>query len=164
MSVLVRRAGWAKCIQAIICKVSIYAMSMWAASPRSAPPRHSPSLRAQSKGCGEVLHLGGGQCLGEGVSHHVVRQAIDEPDGTLFDNPADPVVPHVDVLRARVVLVIACECDGRLIVGEQSGGGCDGAENLGDEAAKPQGLLAAMRRRDVLALGGGQGDDLLSLR
>ena len=109
----------------------------------------------QSKGYGEVLHLGRGQRLGKGVGYHVVRQAINEPDGALLDNPANPVVPHVDVLRAQVVLVVTRERDGHLIVRKQSGGGCDIAEHLRDEAAKPQGLLAAVRCCDVLALGGG---------
>ena len=103
-------------------KLSIYAMSMWGPSPRSAPPRHSPSLHAQSEGCGEVLHLGRGQCLGEGIGHHVVHRAVNEPDGALLDNPAYPVILHVDVLHVRVVLVVACERDGCLVVGKQSGG------------------------------------------
>ena len=102
-----------------------------------------------------MLHLGRGQCLGEGVSHHVIRWAINEPDGALLDDPVNPVVLHVDVLRVRVVLVVARERDSCLIVGEQSGRGCDVAKYLRDEAAKPQGLLATMRRCDVLALGGG---------
>ena len=45
-----------------------------------------------------MLHLGGRQCLGEDVSHHVVSRAIDESNGTLLDNPADLVVMHVNVL------------------------------------------------------------------
>jgi len=82
-----------------------------------------------------VLHLGGGQCLGEGVGHHVIRGAVDKPDGALLDNPADPMVSHVNVLCAWVVLVVMCECDGHLVVGKQSGGGCDIAKYLRNEAA-----------------------------
>ena len=90
----------------------------------------------QSKGCSKVLHLGRRQCLGEDISHHVISGAIDESNGTLLDDPANPVVLHIDVLHAWVVLVVTCEHDGCLIVREQSGGGSDGAEHLGDEAAK----------------------------
>ena len=111
-----------------------------------------------------MLHLGRGQHLGEGVSHHVICWAVNKLDGALLNNPTYPVIPHVDVLHAWVVLVVACECNGCLVVGKQSGGQCDGAKHLGDEAAKPQGFLATMCRRDVLPLGGGQGDDLLLLR
>ena len=62
-----------------------------------------------------------------------------------------------------MVLVVTCEGDGGLVIGKESGGGSDVAKDLGDEAAKPKGFLAAVRRCDILALGGGQGDDLLSL-
>jgi len=138
-------------------------MSMWGPSPRSMPLQHSPSLHTQSKGCSKVLHLGRGQCLGGGVGHHVVHWTINKPDGALLNDPANPVVLHVDVLCAWVVLVVTHECNGRLIVREQSGGGCDIAKYLRDEAAKPQGLLASMRCCDVLAFSGRQGDNLLSL-
>ena len=67
----------------------------------------------------------------------------------------NPVVPHVNVLHAQVVLVVMRKCNGRLIVREQSGGRCDVAKYLRDEAAKPQGLLATVRCCNILALGGG---------
>ena len=102
----------------IICKVSIYMMSIWAQSPRSAPLQHSPSLHMQSKGCSKVLYLGRGQHLGKGISHHVIHWAVDKANGTLLNDPANPVVLHVDVLCAQVVLVVVCECDGCLIVRE----------------------------------------------
>jgi len=82
-----------------------------------------------------VLHLGRGQRLGEGIGYHVICGAVDKPDGALLNNPADPMVSHINVLRAWVVLVVACECDGHLVVGKQSGGGCDVAEYLRNEAA-----------------------------
>ena len=65
-----------------------------------------------------MLYLGGGQRLGEGISHHVIRQAVNEVNGTLLNNLVNPVVPHVDVLHVQVVLVVAHECDGCLIVRE----------------------------------------------
>ena len=72
----------------------------------------------QSKGCGEVLYLGRGQRLGEGIGHHVVHWAVDKANGTLLNDPANPVVLHVDVLCVQVILVVVYECDGCLIVGE----------------------------------------------
>ena len=65
-----------------------------------------------------MLYLGGGQCLGEGISHHVVHQAVNEANGTLLNNPVNPVIPHVDVLYVQVVLVVVREHDGCLIVRE----------------------------------------------
>jgi len=122
------------CIQMIVCFLSIYAKSMWAHCPRSAPLQHSPSLRIQSKGCSEVLNLGRGQRLGEGVGHHVICGAVDKPDGALLDDPVDPMVSHVNVLCMWVVLVVTCKRNGCLVVGKQSGGGCDVAEYLRNEA------------------------------
>jgi hypothetical protein len=110
-----------------------------------------------------VLHLGGRQCLGENIGHHVISGAIDESNGTLLDDPVDLVIMHIDVLGPQMVLVIVCECDGGLVIRKESGGGSDVAKDLRDEAAKPKGFLAAVHRCDILALSGGQGDDLLSL-
>jgi len=55
------------------------------------------------------------------------------------------VVLHIDVLCAQVVLVVMREHDSHLIVGEQSGGGCDVAKYLRDKAAKPQGVKDRVR-------------------
>jgi hypothetical protein len=50
-----------------------------------------------------------------------------------------------------------------LVVGKECGGGCELAKYLRDEAVEPKGLLAAMHHHDILALSGGQGDNLLLL-
>ena len=63
-----------------------------------------------------MFHLGRGKGLGEGIGDHVVGQAIDDTQGALLGNPSDEVVVHVDVLRARMVLVIAGERDGCLVI------------------------------------------------
>ena len=84
-----------------------------------------------------MLHLGRRQSLGEDVGYHVVRGAVHESDRALLDDPSDPMVTHIDVLRARMVLVVSGQRDGGLVIGEQCGGGCEGAEHLGDEAAEP---------------------------
>ena len=117
----------------------------------------------QSKRCGEVLHFGGRQCLSEDVGHHVVSRAIDKAYGALLDDPADPMITHIDVLGPWMVLMITRECDGGLVIGKESGGVCEIAKHLRDEAAKPKGFLATMRCCDVLTLGGGQRNNLLSL-
>jgi hypothetical protein len=73
------------------------------------------------------------------------------------------VVTHIDVLGLQMVLIVVCECDSGLVIRKESGGGSDVAKDLRDEAAKPKGFLAAMCCCDILALGGGQGNDLLLL-
>ena len=78
--------------------------------------QHSPSFRTQSESCGKMLHLGRGKSLGEGVCDHVVGWAINEAHGSMLDDPANEVVSHIDVLRARMVLVVACEGNGGLVV------------------------------------------------
>jgi hypothetical protein len=65
-----------------------------------------------------MLDFNRGKRFGKGVGDHVVRGAINKAQRALLDHPADPVVPHIDVLRVRVVLVIVRERDGRLIVGK----------------------------------------------
>ena len=62
--------------------------------------QHSPSFRTQSKGCGEMLDLGRWERLCQRISNHVVGGAIYEAKGSFFDNPADKVVAHINVLRA----------------------------------------------------------------
>ena len=78
--------------------------------------QHSPSFRAQSKSCGEMLHLGRGESLGKGVCDHVVGWAINKAHGSALDDPSNEMVSYIDVLRARMVLVVACEGDGGLVV------------------------------------------------
>jgi hypothetical protein len=78
--------------------------------------QYSLSFRVQSEFCSEMLHLGRWQSLGEDVSDHVICGAIDELDSTLFDDPADPVISHVNVLGSRVVLVVTYKRDGCLVV------------------------------------------------
>jgi hypothetical protein len=111
-----------------------------------------------------MLHLGRWQGLGERVHNHVVGRAINEVQGALLDDPSDEVVSHVDVLHARVVLVVLGERDGCLVVREEGGQRFDGLEDFGEEAVQPQCLLHPVCRCDIFALGRGQGDDLLPLR
>jgi len=110
-----------------------------------------------------VLHFGGRQCLSEDICHHVISRAIDEAYGALLDDPVDPMIMHINVLGPWMVLMITHKCDGGLVIRKESGGVCKIAEHLRDEAAKPKGFLAAMYCCDVLALSGGQRNNLLSL-
>jgi hypothetical protein len=59
-----------------------------------------------------MLHLDRWQCLGEHISNHVVGGAVNEAQGTLLDDPSDPMIMHVDVLGPGMVLVVAHEHDG----------------------------------------------------
>ena len=111
-----------------------------------------------------MLHLCRREGLGECIGDHVICGAIDKLDRPLLHDPADPVVTHIDVLGARVVLVVMHEGDGHLVVRKEGGRALDVAKHLRDEVAEPEGFLAAMHRCDVLTLGGGQGDNLLLLR
>ena len=72
------------------CPARAGACSPWAVE--ATVSRHSPSLRTQSEQCSKVFHLGRGQGLGESVGHHVVCGTVDEADGALLDDPADPIV------------------------------------------------------------------------
>jgi len=71
---------------------------------------------------------------------------------------------YIDVLGVWVVLVVAHEGDGCLVVQKEGGGALDVAKHLGDEVMEPEGFLATMHHCDVLTLGGRQGDNLLPLR
>jgi len=73
------------------------------------------------------------------------------------------MVAHINVLGLWMVLVVMCECDGSLVIAKECGGGSEVAKDLRDKAAKPEGFLAAMHCCDILTLGGGQRNDLLSL-
>ena len=80
----------------------------------------STSLNAitpiKGKTCCEMFHLSRGQGLGEGISNHVIGQAIDDAQGALLNDPLDEVVAHVNVLYVHMVLVIVGEHDGCLVI------------------------------------------------
>ena len=73
------------------------------------------------------------------------------------------MIVQVDVLRARVVVVVSSEGNWCLVVREEGGGWFDGVEHLGQEASQPKCLLHAVGCCDVLTFGGGQEDNLLLL-
>ena len=102
-----------------------------------------------------MFYLRRWQRFGERVGHHVFSWAINQPDGTLFDHPANEVETHIDVLGAGMVLIVAGECNGRLVVAQHRRWVLEGAEDVCEEAAWPQRLLHTVCRCDILALGGG---------
>jgi len=65
-----------------------------------------------------MLHLCRGQSLCERVGHHVLGGAIHKAQRALLDHPMDPVIVHVNVLGVSVILVVASEGDGGLVVRE----------------------------------------------
>ncbi len=124
--------------------------------------QHSPSNCNEPKLSSKVLHLREGERLCEDVGDHILGRAIDEPNRAVFDDPANEMEVNVDVLAARMVLVVLRERNSRLVVGEQSGGVEHGPEDLGDESTEPKRFLRGVRSRDVFGLGGGKGYDLLA--
>src|SRR6267142_3293521 len=79
---------------------------------------HSPSNLLQSETNSKSLHLGRGQGFCENIGHHVLSRTVHEAHMALLDDPLDEVVLHIDVLHARVILVVLGESYGRLIVTE----------------------------------------------
>ena len=78
--------------------------------------QHTPSSLEQAESDGEMLDLRRGKGFCEDVRDHVLGRAIHEAYLLVFDDPADEMEADVDVLRARVVLVVPRERDGRLVV------------------------------------------------
>ena len=68
--------------------------------------QHSPSSREESESGGKVFDLRGGQRFGERIGEHLIGWAINDLEGTLFDNPADEVESDVNVFSVCVVLVV----------------------------------------------------------
>jgi len=73
------------------------------------------------------------------------------------------MVVHINVLGLWMVLVVMCECDGSLVIAKECGGGSEVTKDLGDKAVKLESFLATMSCCNILTLGGGQRNDLLSL-
>jgi hypothetical protein len=81
-----------------------------------------------------MLHFGGWECLSECVGHHVIGRAIIQLQCPLLNYPADPVVSHVDVLHACMVLVVVGEGNGGLVVREQDSSVLEQPKDLRQQA------------------------------
>ena len=62
--------------------------------------------------------------------------------------------PNIHVFGVSMILVILCECDGRLVVQEEGGRVEFAREDLGEEGTKPKHILCHMSNGNVLALSG----------
>ena len=69
-----------------------------------------------------MFDLRGGQCFGERVGEHLISWAINDLEGTLFDNPADEVELDVNVFSACVVLVVFGKFNSGLVVAKEDSG------------------------------------------
>ena len=111
-----------------------------------------------------MLHFRQGKHLGENIGDHVISGAIYEAQSALLHHPTDPMVAHVDVLHARVILVVVREHDRGLIVGEKGDGVGEGAKKFREEALELEAVLHAVCSCDVLALHCGKQDDFLAFQ
>jgi hypothetical protein len=102
-----------------------------------------------------MLHFCRWEHFSEHIGHRVIGWAVNQLQCPLLNYPADLVVAHVDVLHACMVLMVVGEGDGRLVVREQDSGILEQPKDLGQQAVKPYGLLAAVHCCDIFALGGG---------
>ena len=65
------------------------------------------------------------QSFRERVGSHVVRRAVDESNGLVFDDVADEVVMNVDVFRACMKISVCGDGNSRLVVTVESGWICE---------------------------------------
>ena len=124
--------------------------------------QHSPSNQYEAEFVGKMLDLRGRECLCECVGYHVVRGAINEAKGSVFDDPTNKMETDVDMFGARVILMVFREGDCGLVVRKQSGGLESGVEELGKEGTKPEGFLGCVSGGHILTLRGGEGNDFLT--
>ena len=101
------------------------------------PFQHSPSSWEESELGGEVLDLCRGQHFGERVGEHLIGWAINDLEGTLFDDPADEVESDVNMFGAGMVLVVFGKFDSRLVVTKENGWREVDFEELGDKGMEP---------------------------
>ena len=111
-----------------------------------------------------MLRLEAREGFGKSVSSHLVGGTIDEFDRAGLDDVTNKMVPNIDVFRARVIVAVTGEGDGRFAVRENSCGFVEGSEELADEATKPNCFLRGLCGCDVLGLGGRERHKLLLLR
>ena len=84
-----------------------------------------------------MFDLRGGQRFGERVGEHLIGWAINDLEGTLFDNPADKVELDVNMFGAGVVLVVFGKFDSGLVVAKENGWYKVDFEELGDKGMEP---------------------------
>src|SRR5260221_9310582 len=81
--------------------------------------RHSPGRLMQSEAKAMAHDLPARERFGEDVSRHVVGWAVHHVDGPARNNLSDEMETDVDVLFARVIVIVRREFDCRLVIAEQ---------------------------------------------
>jgi len=80
--------------------------------------QYSPSNQYEPEGRRKVLHLRRGKGFRECVGYHLVGRAVDDTNLSFFNDPSDKMETNVDMFRTRVILMLLCERNRRLIVRE----------------------------------------------
>lgn len=90
----------------------------WSASPRSpaAIYRNLPAgvnfsdytdlIHMESTGKSKIFNFGGKKSLSKGINNYVISRAKNQTDLALLNNPMNKIKVHINVLHARVVLMI----------------------------------------------------------
>ena len=68
--------------------------------------QHSPSRRREAELRREMFCFGRREGFGKHFGRHVFSRTVNELDLPFFDDPADEMVPDVDVFRSGMVLVV----------------------------------------------------------
>lgn len=61
------------------------------------------------------------ESFSEGIGNHVISGAINETDGSVFDDPSDKMKAYINMFSTWVILVVFGECNRRLIIGKKGG-------------------------------------------
>ena len=82
---------------------------------------HSPGRLMQSQTKAVALYLPVRERFGQDIGRHIFSGTVDHLDGPTCYDFADEVDAYVDVLRARMVVIILRELERGLIVTEERG-------------------------------------------
>ncbi|KAF8547397.1 hypothetical protein OG21DRAFT_1527189 [Imleria badia] len=126
--------------------------------------RHKLTIKRGCVACRVVHHpeldnLG----LGKNVGDHFTSGAENELDFAIVDDPTYEVKAHIDVLGARMVLMVFHERNRRLVVQEEGGWLRERGEQAGDEGTKPVRFFCSMCSTYVFTLGHRERNNLLLL-
>jgi len=97
----------------------------------------------------------------ECVGHHVIGQAVDEPNGAAFHDVSNKMEPNVDMFCLGMILMVSHDLNGRLVVRKQSRRVKDSVEKLGEEGMKPEDFFCAVGDSNIFSFSHRQGDNLL---
>jgi hypothetical protein len=112
----------------------------------------------------EVLGLNAWKCLHEDIGSHVIGGTIVQDDVAFFNHKVDEMIMNIDMLCASVKASILSECDGTLVVTEESSGFREQAKDLTNELSKPDSFLRGLACSNILSFHCRQCDQLLLLQ